>query len=50
MKFNFRYVFIGLAVILLAVLGGFVVWAMNGLGPGEQALAALEADAQVNVR
>lgn len=49
MKFKFRYVFIGLAVILLAVVAGFVIWAVNGLGPGEQALAALEANAQVDV-
>jgi dienelactone hydrolase len=49
MKFKFRYFMIGLAVILLAVIVGFVVWAMNGFGPGDQALAALEADAQVDV-
>jgi len=50
MKFKFRYVLIGLAVVLLLAVGGFVVWAQNALGPGEQALAALVADDQVNVR
>ena len=49
MKFKFRYVFIGLVVILLLSIGGFVVWAENGLGPGEQALAALDAGADVIV-
>lgn len=49
MKFKFRYVLIGLAVVLLLAVGGFVVWAQNALGPGEQALAALVADDKVNV-
>ena len=49
MKFKFRYVVIGLVVIFLLAVGGFVVWAENPLGPGEQALIALEADAQVDV-
>jgi hypothetical protein len=49
MKFKFRYALIGLAVVLLLAVGGFVLWAMNGLGPGEQALAALEAGADVKV-
>jgi len=49
MKFKFRYVFIGLVVILLLAVGGFVIWAENALGPGEQALAALETDSQVTV-
>lgn len=50
MKFKFRYALIGLLVILLLAIGGYMLWAANGLGPGEQAFAALEADTQVNVR
>lgn len=49
MKFKFRYVLIGLAALLLLAVGGFVVWAANPLGPEEQALAALEAGADVTV-
>lgn len=49
MKFKFRYVLIGLGIILLLALVGFVVWAANPLGPEEQALAALESDEIVTV-
>lgn len=49
-KFKFRYVFIGLGIILILAFGGFVVWAQNPLGPGQQALAALGADGNVNVQ
>lgn len=49
MKFKFRYILIGLGVILLLAVGGFVVWAANPLGPGEQARAALEAGNEVEV-
>ena len=49
MKFKFRYVLIGLGVILLLAVGGFVVWAANPLGPGEQARTALEAGENVIV-
>ena len=49
MKLRFRYVLIGLAAILLLAVGGFVVWAANPLGPGEQALAALETGSNVSV-
>ena len=49
MKFKFRYVAIGLLVILLFAIGGYILWASNGLGPGEQALTALEAGADVSI-
>ena len=49
MKFKFRYVFVTLAAILLLAIAGFVIWASNPLGPGQQALAALESDSQVTV-
>ena len=50
MKFKFRYVFIGLGLILVLAVSGFIIWAQNPLGPGQQALAALEADGNVTVR
>ena len=49
MKFKFRYVFVVLAATLILAIAGFVVWASNPLGPGQQALAALESDSQVTV-
>jgi len=49
MKFKIRYVLAGLLTILLLAIGGFMLWAGNGLGPGEQALAALEAGTDVSV-
>ncbi|GAB4421872.1 MAG: alpha/beta hydrolase [Anaerolineales bacterium] len=49
MKFNFRKILLALLVVLLLVVGVFVVWASNPLGPGEQAMAALEAGADVSV-
>jgi len=49
MKFKFRYVFVVLVATLILAIAGFVVWASNPLGPGQQALAALESDSQVNV-
>jgi len=49
MKFTFRYALIGLLVIFLLAIGGYMLWAANGLGPGEQALAALEAGADISV-
>jgi len=50
MRFKFRYILITLIVIVLLAIGGFVVWAENSLGPGKQALAALESDSQVKVQ
>jgi hypothetical protein len=50
MKFKLRYVFIGLGIILVLAVGGFVLWAQIPLGPGQQALAALEADGEVTVQ
>ena len=49
MKFKFRYILIALVVVLLLAVGGFVAWASNPLGPGEQALAALDAGTDVAV-
>ena len=50
MKFKLRYVFIGLGIILVLAIGGFVLWAQIPLGPGQQALAALEADGEVSAQ
>ncbi len=44
-----RKILIGLAVLLLGVVAGFVIWAENPLGPAPAALAALESDLQVTV-
>jgi len=44
-----RKILIGLAVLLLGVVAGFVIWAENPLGPAPAALAALQSDAQVRV-
>ena len=49
MKFKYRYILIAFVIILLVIIGGFVVWAANPLGPGELSLAALESDSLVNV-
>ena len=49
MKFKFRYVVFSLVIVLLLTIGGFVVWAENALGPGEQAMAALEAGEDVKI-
>ena len=49
MKFGFRNVLIGVGIILVLAVGGFVVWAQDALGPGEQAIAALEMDSNVSV-
>ena len=49
MKLKFRYVLITFIVVLLLIGAGFVAWASNSFGPGKQALAALESDAQVQV-
>lgn len=49
MRFKFRYILLGLIVVLLLSIIGFVIWASNSLGPGEQASAALDSDAHVIV-
>jgi hypothetical protein len=49
MNFKFRYVWIGLASVLLLAGAGFVLWALNALGPEPGALAALGSDSQVLV-
>lgn len=49
MKFGIRNVLIGLGFVFLLAIGGFVVWAQDALGPGEQAMTALEVDGDVTV-
>jgi len=49
MKFKFRYVLLSLVAVVLLSVGGFIVWAANPLGPGEQALVALDAGPDVAV-
>lgn len=49
MKFRFRYILMGLGAVILLAVAGFVAWAGNPLGPGEQAMAALEAGDNVRV-
>lgn len=49
MKFKLNYLLIGLGIVLILAVGGFVSWAQNTMGPGEQALVALEADGDFNV-
>jgi predicted esterase len=49
MKFKRSYLLIGLGIILVLAVGGFVFWAQDSMGPGEQALLALEAGGDVTV-
>lgn len=49
MKSGFRKVLFGLGMILVLSVGGFVVWAQDALGPGDQAIQALDADGDVSV-
>ena len=49
MKFKFRYLLLGLGIVLILAIGGFVAWAQDTMGPGEQALVALEAQGDVTV-
>lgn len=44
-----RYILVGLGLVLLAAVAAFLVWALTPLGPGEDALAALESDEAVSV-
>ncbi len=41
---------IGLAVVLVLAIGGFLVWALTPAGPAPEALAALQSNDQVNVQ
>ncbi len=45
-----RIVLIGLLVVLILAVGGFVVWAETPLGPMPEAIAALESNAEVAVQ
>jgi hypothetical protein len=40
---------IGLLVVLVLAVGGFLLWALTPAGPAPEALAALESDTQVSV-
>lgn len=45
-----RVALIGLLVVLILAVGGFVVWAETPLGPMPEAIAALESNAEVAVQ
>jgi hypothetical protein len=45
-----KWIWIGLAAILLLAFGGFYGWASAALGPGQAALTALQNDPNVNVQ
>ena len=49
MKFKLSYLLIGLGIVLILAIGGFIFWAQDSMGPGEQALLALEAEGDVTV-
>ncbi len=49
MKKTLKIFLWGIVTFIIAIVGGFIFWASNPLGPGEQALSALESDASVNV-
>jgi len=44
-----KWILIALVVFLVVAVMGFAVWAYTPLGPGEEALAALQSDAAVTV-
>lgn len=44
-----KKILLGFLIGLALLIGGFLVWALTPAGPGAQALAALESDAQVSV-
>jgi pimeloyl-ACP methyl ester carboxylesterase len=44
-----KWIIIGLVVLLAVALAGFTIWAYTPLGPGQEALAALQSDAAVTV-
>jgi Alpha/beta hydrolase family len=50
MKNGFKIALISLSVILLLAIVGFVAWGLTPLGPAEEALAALESNANVTVQ
>jgi hypothetical protein len=49
-RLNWKYILIGLLVIIILAAGGFVVWASTPLGPMDEARAALQSDSQVQVK
>lgn len=49
MKFKYGYLLIGLGIVLILVVGGFIFWAQDPMGPEEPAFLALEAEGDVTV-
>lgn len=48
-KLNWKWVVIGLVLIVVVAASGFIVWASTPLGPMNEALQALESDGKVTV-
>ncbi len=48
-RFRWRWLALALVIVLLVASIGFVVWANDALQPMEEAIAALQSDAKVNV-
>jgi len=46
---NWKRILLGLLIVIVVAVIGFVVWANNALQPMPEALAALQSDAQVQV-
>ena len=46
---NWKRILLGILIVLVVAVIGFVVWANNALQPMPEALAALQSDAQVQV-
>lgn len=46
---NWKRILVGILIVLVVAVIGFVVWANNALQPMPEALAALQSDAQVQV-
>ena len=42
MKKTLKIFLWSIVIFVIAAVGGFVIWASNPLGPGEQALSVLE--------
>lgn len=49
LRLKWKYLLVGILVIIVLAAGGFVAWVNNPLGPMDEARAALQSDAQVQV-